>query len=88
MDRNIDDLVGYLSQSANLDPALARRLIGDVLAHFGETLEAYVQRRHRELTVEGLKNDDIYDRLVEEVAGRPFALPVPSRRQIRRLIYG
>ncbi|MEJ2088097.1 MAG: hypothetical protein P8Y69_06410 [Gammaproteobacteria bacterium] len=83
-----DPLVARIASSLGLPAAVARRVIDDVIAYYRETPEEYVARRHRELTARGLKNADIYRRLAEEVAARPFAGPVCSVRQIRRMIYG
>jgi hypothetical protein len=81
-------LVGRVAASAGLPVAVARRVIEDVIAFYAETPEQYVLRRHRELAGRGLKNPEIFTRLAEELAGRPFAGPACSVRQIRRMIYG
>lgn len=89
-DQPIDPaLVAWLASTANLSPAAARRCIGEVLAFYSETLEAFVQRRHGELQSRGgRRNAQIYRQIASEVAARPFAAPALSERQIRRLIYG
>jgi hypothetical protein len=84
----LDDLVNRISASAGLSVGVARRVIDDVLASHTEPLEAYVTRRHRELSGQGMKNETIYVRLQTEVAGRLFPGPACSARQIRRMIYG
>lgn len=85
---SVDDLAARISATTGLQPATARRLIGDVLRYHHESVEAFVQRRHREMTSQGLKNAEIYEQLRREVAGRLFAGPRCSVRQIRRMIYG
>jgi len=84
----IDELAARISATTGLPRTTAQRIIDDVLSYHHEPVEAYVQRRHRELTSQGLKNADIYERLRGEVAARPFAGPRCSVRQIRRMIYG
>jgi hypothetical protein len=81
-------LVAHIASSLGLSAAVARRVVDDVIAYHAETPEQYVARRHRELVARGLKNADIYRQLSQEVAARPFAGPVCSVRQIRRMIYG
>lgn len=83
------ELVSYLARTLDLRPPAARRCVQEVLASYRETLEQFVQRRHRELQTEGrLRNPDIFARIAAEAAQRPFAAPPLSDRQIRRLIYG
>lgn len=82
------DLVAHVAASASLAPGMARRVVEDVLAFHGESVEGYVARRHRELAEQGLKNEAIYARLQTEVAGRLFPGPHCTARQIRRMIYG
>jgi hypothetical protein len=84
----LDLLVARVGASAGLAPEVAQRVVEDVIAFHAETPEAYVLRRHRELTDQGWRNADIFHRLAGEVAGRPFAGPQISERQIRRMIYG
>lgn len=87
-DAGLDDLVGHIVATSGLPPGMARRIIDDVLAYHAEPVEDFVHRRHRELAAAGLKNAAIYQRLCDEVAGRVFAGPRCSTRQIRRMIYG
>lgn len=87
-DAGLDDLVDHLVATSGLSPGMARRIVEDVLAYHTESVEAFVLRRHRELVAAGLKNAQIYQHLADEVAGRVFAGPRCSTRQIRRMIYG
>jgi hypothetical protein len=87
-DAELQDLVERIAATSALSPGMARRIVDDVLAYHAEPVEAFVLRRHRELAAAGLKNAQIYQRLVDEVAGRVFAGPRCSTRQIRRMIYG
>ena len=88
MNDDLADLAIHLTQTSALNRDTAERLIGDVLAHHHETVEQYVARRHGELVAQGLKNEQIFAALVEELPLRRFAAPQLSVRQIRRLIYG
>lgn len=84
----IDQVAARIAASSGVSKAVARRIVEDVIAQYSETVSAYVARRHQELTRSGWKNPDIYRRLVDEVAARPFAQPPYTERQIRRMIYG
>ena len=66
----------------------ARRIVEEVVSFYGETIEAFVTRRHRELQAEGLRNHMIYTRIAEELEGWRFQAPQLSERQIRRIVYG
>ncbi len=83
-----EELVQRVVLSAGLDPAVARRLLEDVVAYHAEPMEEFVRRRHRELAGRGERNEAIYARLRAEVAARLFQGPDCSTRQIRRIIYG
>lgn len=83
-----DDLIDHVAATAGLPPGAARRVIEDVLAHYAEGLAEFVARRHGELAAAGCRNPEIFRRLCEEIAGRPFARPACTERQIRRMIYG
>ena len=82
------DLVDHLVRTTHLPAGVARRVVDDVVAYFGEPVEAVVRRRHRELQAAGLANAGIYDRIAAELAARPVAAPSLSPRQIRRAVYG
>lgn len=83
-----EELVQRVILSAGLDPAVARRLLEDVVAFYGEPVEAFVRRRHRELAARGERNEEIYAQIRAEVGTRLFKGPDCSTRQIRRIIYG
>lgn len=84
---DLEPLLDHLT-STGLAPGEAQRLIDDVLAHFSETTEAFVRRRHRELQREGVANAQSFARIARELASRRVAPPRLSERQIRRVIYG
>jgi hypothetical protein len=81
-------LLERLTLTGRLSKREAVHLVGEVLAFHGDSLEQFVQRRHRELQREGLQNAQIYRCLAAEVAARRFRVEAPSERQLRRLIYG
>ena len=75
--QRLDDLLGHLVRTTSLRAGTAGRLV-----------EEFVARRHRELQAEGLRNDEIFARIADEICARRFAAPQLTERQIRRLIYG
>jgi len=82
-------LVERLSATTGLPTQTSERIIQEVLAQHGESLEAFVLRRHAELKSSGeLKNEQIYARIADEIPERRFVIQNISERQIRRLIYG
>ncbi|WP_214103883.1 hypothetical protein [Acrocarpospora catenulata] len=83
-----DDLIAHLTRTTMLGPGEAARVVADVLAYFGEPVEAYVRRRHAELKSRGLANDEIFKRIAAELPTRRVAAPELSLRQLRRIIYG
>ena len=82
------DLVDHLVRTTRLPAGIARRVVDDVVAYFGEPVEALVRRRHRELQAAGLANPAIFDRIAAELAARPVAAQPLTHRQIRRIVYG
>jgi hypothetical protein len=82
------DLVEHLVRVAPLTPEQAERVVAEVVAALGETVEEFVQRRHGELQRAGLVNTEIFARLGDELRTRRFAAPGLSQRQLRRLVYG
>ena len=81
-------LLDHLVHTGGLGRAEARRMVEEVISYYGETPEAFVIRRHRELQAEGLRNRAIYARLAAEMDGWRFRVPRLSERQIRRIVYG
>lgn len=81
-------LVDHVVASTGLTPAEAARVVEDVVAFHAEPVEAYVRRRHAHLKTYGARNDHIFARIAEELAGRVVAAPELTERQLRRLIYG
>jgi len=80
--------VRHLAQTYSLDEALVRRLGEEFLALTEPTLKEFVVRSHLRYQAQGLRNEEIFRRIREEVAHRRFRVEPPTERQIRRLIYG
>lgn len=83
-----EELLRHVVRTTGLPPALARRVVSDVMGYFVETAEEYVLRRHAELRRDGLGNARIWALLREELDVRPVAAPSLSERQLRRIVYG
>jgi hypothetical protein len=82
------DLVRHVAISTGLDEATAERVVADVLAYFGQTVDEYVARRHQELKDRNRKNDAIWPQLADELKARRFKAEELSERQLRRIVYG
>ena len=82
------DLIRHVAATTGLDEATATRVVTDVVAYFGQSVEEFVRRRHTELKDMNLRNDDIWPRLVAEVSDHRFRVGVLSERQLRRIVYG
>jgi hypothetical protein len=82
------ELVERISASTGLPPAVAARVVEDVVAFHAESVEDYVRRRHHHLKTYGAKNDEIFARIAQELADRVVAAPLLTERQLRRIVYG
>lgn len=82
------DLVRNIAASTGLPEATATRVVADVAAYFGETVEAFVRRRHGELQRRQRKNNEIWPQISAELGARRFGAPELSERQLRRIVYG
>jgi hypothetical protein len=85
---DMDELIGHLAATTRLSPAEAGRVVAEVLEFFGETVDAFVVRRHAQLQGRELGNPAIFERIAAELDQRRFAAQALSERQIRRLVYG
>lgn len=83
-----DPLVRHVAMSTGLPPAVAARVVADVVAYYGETVEQFVRRRHAELRGRQHRNAEIWTAIADELAARPFAAEALSERQLRRIVYG
>lgn len=82
------EIVRHVAASTGLPEATAARVVADVTAYFGETVEEFVRRRHAELRRRQWKNDEIWPAIDAELTARRFAAPGLSDRQLRRIVYG
>jgi hypothetical protein len=82
------DLVRHVARSTGLDEATASRVVADVLAYFGQTVEEYVVKRHENLKSRNRKNDDIWPAIMDELRTRRFKADELTERQLRRMVYG
>jgi hypothetical protein len=82
------ELVARVADSSGLTPGEAARVVGDVLAHYAEPVDAYVRRRHGELQTYGVRNDEAFRTIAAELRTRLVAAPELSERQLRRIVYG
>jgi hypothetical protein len=83
-----DDLIAHLCRGGSLEQREAAWVVGEVLAYFAESTEAFVRRRHGELRLRGLRNDQIFEQIAADLAQRVVAPPEVSLRQLRRMVYG
>lgn len=81
------DLARYVAASTGLDEAIATRVVSDVMAYFGQTVEDFVRLRHAELKDLNKRNDDIWPTLAAEVSDRRFRVDGLTERQLRRIVY-
>jgi hypothetical protein len=82
------DLVSRVAASAGLSAGEAARVVADVIAWHREPVEDYIRRRHAHYQAHGHKNEEIFALIARELAGRVFAAPELSQRQLRRIVYG
>ena len=85
---NDPELVRRVAESTGLSAGEANRVIGDVLAHYGESVEQVVRRRHAALALRGVRNPEIFRVIAAELGDRRVAPPTLSERQLRRIVYG
>ena len=87
-DSHPQDLVRHVAASTGLDEATALRVVADVMAYFGQTVEEYVVARHENLKSRNRKNDEIWPLIMGELRTRRFKADEHSERQLRRMVYG
>ena len=83
-----EELVTHLTRTSPLSQGEAARVVAEVLGYFGESVEEFVRRRHRELKAEGLTNDRAFARIAAELPSWRVTAPEFSLRQLRRVVYG
>jgi hypothetical protein len=82
------EIVRRVCLSTGLDEKAAEHLVQEVLYFYRETLVEYVRRAHRELSRQGVRNEEAYRRICSEVNQRVFRVDTVTERQVRRMIYG
>jgi hypothetical protein len=82
------ELVAHVVSSTGLTPPEAARLVNDVVAFYAESTQTFVRRRHAELKLRGMRNDEIFEQIGSELDQRVVAAPQLTSRQLRRMIYG
>ncbi|MDQ3405000.1 MAG: hypothetical protein M3548_16695 [Actinomycetota bacterium] len=82
------DLVRHVSGTTGLPASVAARVVADVVAYFGESVDDFVRRRHAELRLKSVRNAQIWSVIVAELATRPVVAPTFTERQLRRIVYG
>ena len=87
-DSHPQDLVRHVARSTGLDEATASRVVADVMAYFGQTVEEYVIQRHENLKSRNRRNDDIWPLIMDELETRRFKADELSERKLRRMVYG
>jgi hypothetical protein len=83
-----EELVSHLVRTSPLSQSEAARVVAEVLGYFGESVEEFVCRRHRELKAGGLTNDRAFVLIAAELPARRVTPPPLSLRQLRRVVYG
>jgi hypothetical protein len=82
------ELVERIALTTGLPPAVAGRVIEDIIAWYSESAEEFVRRRHAHLQLYGTRNAEAFRIIVDELKQRPVKAPELSERQVRRIIYG
>lgn len=82
------DLVDRVAESTGLSPAVAARVVDDVVAWYAENVTDYVRRRHAQLQLHGVRNAEAFATIEQELGSRVFAAPELTVRQLRRMVYG
>jgi hypothetical protein len=82
------DLVHNVAMTTGLDDATASRVVADVVAYFGQTVEEFVRQRHAELKDKNMRNDEIWPSLMADLDRHRFTAPQLTQRQLRRIVYG
>ena len=83
-----EELVTHLARTSPLSASEAARVVAEVVGYFGESVEEFVRRRHRELKAGGLTNERAFALIAAELPARRVAPPQLSLRQLRRVVYG
>ena len=85
---SVGDAEQRLRSLLGLSGAQAARAVDEVLDAMAVEVDEFIARRHAELQQQGESNQEIFERIAEELRGLRFKAPELSARQIRRRIYG
>lgn len=77
-----------LQHVLGLSPELAARAVAETLDSLRLEVDEFITLRHAELQAAGISNQEIYERIAEEVRSLRFVAPPLTARQIRRRVYG
>ncbi len=77
-----------LQHLLGLTPLQAERAVSEVVDCLDVGVDEFIQARHTELRGRGMANEDIYQRIADELPTLRFRGPELSPRQIRRRVYG
>lgn len=84
----VSDVQQRLQSLLGLSRSQATRAVDEVLDSLGLEVDEYIARRHGELQAQGESNNEIFERIADELRVLRFKAPELSARQIRRRIYG
>jgi len=82
------DLLRQLRAMTGLEDALLEKILREIQAWYARDLHDWIRDRHRDLQRQGMRNQEIFSRLREEMDQILVRPPRLSERQIRRVIYG
>lgn len=88
MSTSVTDVQARLQSVLGLSRTQASRAVDEVLDSLGLEVDEFIARRHAELQAQGESNNEIFERIAEELRALRFKAPELSARQIRRRIYG
>ena len=88
MSTSVNDVQARLQSVLGLSRTQASRAVDEVLDSLGLEVDEFIARRHAELQAQGENNNEIFERIAEELRALRFKAPELSARQIRRRIYG
>ncbi|MCG8568581.1 MAG: hypothetical protein MJB14_00440 [Spirochaetes bacterium] len=83
-----DFFIDYLKQYYSLSDQQINHLMEDFQQFYQHNLNDFIQLRHQALKHAGLKNEEIYQKILSEIKEQRFSVSDLSLRQIRRIIYG
>ncbi len=83
-----EDFAAHILQNYSLTSRDLEMLLDDLEEYFNVEVTEFIRNRHIELQKKGLKNNEIYLAVKQELLRFRFTAPDLSIRQIRRIIYG